>query len=156
MHQSCTLCCKCTFLSRPMVPQHLSFFPLSSHQIRSWASTSVESLITINQPHAIFWKLHQTLPLTQNGHNRCALFTFPQAEHLLRAVTSLSAFPAMNRWRFFLCDVFFFGTARNTDSHSPSRIDGIPRRMAIGAPVGICNNGCISCCRRGAVLDGSG
>lgn len=56
------------------------------------------------------------LPLTQYGHSTWANFTWPQAEHLLRAVTSFNAFPAICRCLFFICDVFFFGTARRTDS----------------------------------------
>ena len=63
-------------------------------------------------------------PSTQNGHSKCALFTLPQAEHLFKAVTSFNALPARNLCRFFLCDVFFFGTARSIDSHSPLSIEG--------------------------------
>ena len=61
----------------------------------------------------------------------------------------------MNRWRFFLCDVFFFGTARRTESHNPARtegIEGIPIRIAIGMVNAVYSMGCIICLRRGIVL----
>ncbi len=75
---------------------------------------------------------HKTVPRTQYGHRRCALLTLPQAEHLFKFVTSFNALPAMNRWRFFMCDVFFFGTARNIDSHIPDSNDGMFSEMAAG------------------------
>ena len=36
-------------------------------------------------------------PPTQNGQSKCALLTFPQAEHLFNAVTSFNPLPAINR-----------------------------------------------------------
>lgn len=120
-------------------------------------------------PHAPnLWKYHVSYqiefsrgsrdqPSTQYGHNRCALFTFPQAEHLFRAVTSCNAFPAKNRWRFFRWEVFFFGTARNIDSHSPAKMDGTSKRKASGMTKGCCRMGRRSWLRnRGAVVAWSG
>lgn len=92
------------------------------------------------------------LPLTQKGHNRCALFTFPQAEHLFRAVTSFSPFPAKNLWRFFLWEVFFFGTARRIDPHSPASIDGTSSPVNTGTVMEVCKSGCRIWERRGTVL----
>lgn len=71
-------------------------------------------------------------PSTQKGHSKCALLTLPQAEHLFKAVTSLNALPARNLWRFFLCEVFFFGTARIIDSHISASIAGTKDRVARG------------------------
>lgn len=51
----------------------------------------------------------------------CARFVRPHAEHLFSDVTSLISLPARNRVRFFMYDVFFFGTALRTPSQiSPS------------------------------------
>jgi len=60
----------------------------------------------------------------QLGHRWCILFVSPQAGHLQSDVTSFSAFPAICLCLFFICDVFFFGTAFNIPSQIPSRIDG--------------------------------
>lgn len=38
----------------------------------------------------------------------------------------------MKRERFFMCEVFFFGTARNTDSHRPASDAGMFRWIAAG------------------------
>lgn len=40
--------------------------------------------------------------------------------------------PAICRCRFFICEVFFFGTARRTDSHISVRIPGIVRDIVTG------------------------
>lgn len=69
-------------------------------------------------------KVPRSLPFTQYGHNKCALLIFPHAEHLFRAVTSFNAFPAYCLDLFFICEVFFFGTARSIDSHSPTTRPG--------------------------------
>ena len=95
------------------------------------------------------------LPATQYGHNKCALLTFPHAEHLFRAVTSFNPFPAMNLWRFFLCEVFFFGTARSIDSHSPGSIGGIFKLMEMGTARADPNKGWASCWAKRAVRDRS-
>jgi hypothetical protein len=79
---------------------------------------------------------HYYLLWTQYGHRRCALFTFPQAEHLFSAVTSFNAFPAICRCRLFECGVFFLGTARRIDSHIPDRRDGMLRFRAAGSKAG--------------------
>lgn len=86
------------------------------------------------------------VPFTQYGHRRCALFTWPHAEHLLSAVTSFNPFPAICRILFFECDVFFLGTAFSIPSHIPSSISGILSDIADGIPsakVGM--NGIESC-----------
>lgn len=41
----------------------------------------------------------------------------------------------MNLWRFFLCEVFFFGTALSIDSHKPDKMDGILRVKFIGIAI---------------------
>lgn len=71
-----------------------------------------------------------SLLATQCGHSICALFVRPQPEHVLSAVTSLSALPAICLCLFFMCDVFFFGTARNTDSQMSDTSDGIGMTIA--------------------------
>ena len=58
----------------------------------------------------------------------------------------------MNRWRFFLCDVFFFGTARKIDSQSPTNIEGTLNRSTVGMIIDSCRIGSRECLRRGAVL----
>lgn len=73
------------------------------------------------------------LPFTQYGHNTCPLFKCPQAEHLFNDVTSFSPLPAICLCLFFMCDVFFFGTARRIDSHKPSINPGILRCIAKGS-----------------------
>lgn len=62
---------------------------------------------------------------TQCGHSTCALLALPQPEHLFNAVTSFKALPAICLWRFFMCDVFFFGTARRTDSQISETREGM-------------------------------
>lgn len=70
----------------------------------------------------------------QSEHKVCIFFTPPQAGHLFNDVTSFRAFPAICRCLFFMCDVFFLGTARSIPSHmSPSR-DGI-FEMAAGMAI---------------------
>jgi hypothetical protein len=79
----------------------------------------------------------------------CALFSRPQAEHLFSAVTSFKALPAICRCRFFMCDVFFFGTARRTDSHISRSKSETPANAANGrARVFFGSNG--NCMRRRA------
>ena len=81
----------------------------------------------------------ESLPCTQYGHNKCALLTFPHAEHLFKAVKSFSAFPAYCLCLFFIWDVFFFGTAFSIDSHNPSTRPGIFSCIADGRAN--CNEG---------------
>jgi hypothetical protein len=61
----------------------------------------------------------------------CALLVLPHALHLFNAVTSRRCFPeAICRCRFFICDVFFLGTALSRPSQrSPIRA-GIGTRAA--------------------------
>jgi len=63
----------------------------------------------------------------------CALFTLPHPEHLFNSVTSFKCFPEANcRCLFFMCEVFFFGTALNIDSHMSLRIEESPAIAATG------------------------
>ena len=80
----------------------------------------------------LWLRLSKNVPVTQYGHSKFALFTFPQAEHLFKLVTSFRAFPAMNRWRFFRWEVFFLGTARRTASQISASIGGIFNVIHIG------------------------
>jgi hypothetical protein len=48
---------------------------------------------------------------------------------------SLSALPAICLCLFFMCDVFFFGTARSIDSHMSARMEGI-EAMLPGKEIG--------------------
>lgn len=77
--------------------------------------------------------IKESLPFTQYGQRICALLTWPHAEHRLSAVTSFNAFPAINRDLFFIYDVFFFGTARKSDSQRSPRRVGIFNWMAVGS-----------------------
>ena len=45
-------------------------------------------------------------------------------------MTSFNAFPAICLCLFFMCDVFFFGTALRTDSHISSSNEGIDGRLS--------------------------
>lgn len=56
------------------------------------------------------------IPCTQWGHSVWARLIWPQPGHRLRLFTSFKALPAICRWRFFIWEVFFFGTARRTES----------------------------------------
>lgn len=62
------------------------------------------------------------VPLTQYGHKTCILLGLPHAEHLFNEVISFNLpLPlCMYRCRFFICEVFFLGTARRTDSFNDS------------------------------------
>ena len=52
----------------------------------------------------------------------CIFLVWPQAGHLFKAVTSFNAFPAKSLCLFFMCEVFFFGTAFRIPSQmSPSK-----------------------------------
>jgi len=89
----------------------------------------------ISRQELMIWTWDQDapiLPLTQYGHSKWALFVWPQAEHLFNARTSFIPFPAICRDLFFMCEVFFFGTARNIPSHNPSNISGMLSCMAAG------------------------
>lgn len=55
----------------------------------------------------------------------CIFLVPPQAGHLLRFVTSLSALPAICLCLFFMCEVFDLGTALRMPSQMSPRIDGI-------------------------------
>jgi hypothetical protein len=68
---------------------------------------------------------------TQYGHSTCALFVLPHALHLFKAVTSRRCFPeASNRCRFFICEVFFLGTALRSPSQRSPIIPGMGIVMA--------------------------
>ena len=56
--------------------------------------------------------------------------TSPQAGHLHRELTSFNALPAICLCLFFMCDVFFLGTAFRIDSQISSRMDGIDGRLS--------------------------
>lgn len=58
----------------------------------------------------------------------------------------------MNRCRFFLCDVFFLGTARRIDPQSPTNIEGTLNRITVGMVTDSCRIGTREFLRRGAVL----
>ena len=58
----------------------------------------------------------------------------------------------MNRERFLLCDVFFLGTARRTDSQSPASIAGTSKRETAHKGSDSCGTGRRSRARRGTVL----
>ena len=51
------------------------------------------------------------------GQSVCIFLVLPHAGHLFRLVTSFRALPAICLCRFFICDVFFFGTAFSMPSH---------------------------------------
>jgi hypothetical protein len=68
--------------------------------------------------------------MTQYGHNTCALFALPHELHLFRAVTSFNALPAICLCLFFMCDVFFLGTALSIPSHRSESSPGIGIRAA--------------------------
>ena len=104
----------------------------SSPASHSFPATYLVFLVKSNQRHLRGGNLHDLIPLTQYGQRRCALFTFPHAEHLFRLVTSFRAFPAMNLCRFLRCDVFFLGTARSIDSHIPESMEGSLRAKVVG------------------------
>jgi phosphodiesterase/alkaline phosphatase D-like protein len=61
----------------------------------------------------------------------------------------------MNLWRFFLCDVFFFGTARKMDSHSSDSIGGTLRLIDRGIASGNPNSDRAICWGKRAALDRS-
>lgn len=126
----------CIVDPRTLPSQHPASLCLPS--MKSFPSTYFEFLFGLNLACIAvpLGRQNQNLPLTQYGHNKCARFTLPQAEHLLKFVTSFNAFPAMNLCRFFLCEVFFFGTALSIDSHKPDKIDGIPRVKCVGIAIG--------------------
>ena len=61
----------------------------------------------------------------QVRHNVCIFLVLPHEGHLLRFVTSFRALPAICLCRFFICDVFFFGTAFRMPSHISSSSEGM-------------------------------
>lgn len=69
-------------------------------------------------------------PATQYGHSMCAFFGFPQAGHRTRLLTSFSALPANCLCLFFICEVFFFGTARSMPSHISEMASGMFKVIA--------------------------
>jgi hypothetical protein len=54
----------------------------------------------------------------------------PQAGHLHKEFTSFNALPAICLCLFFICDVFFLGTALRIDSQISSRMDGNDGRLS--------------------------
>lgn len=68
-----------------------------------------------------------------DSHRVCIFLMPPQAGHLLRAVTSLSALPAICRCLFFMCDVLLLGTARRMPSQMSPSSEGSDW-MAAGTP----------------------
>ena len=64
----------------------------------------------------------------QCGQRWCIRLISPQAGHLHRELTSFNALPAICLCLFFMCDVFFLGTAFRIDSQMSSRMDGIDGR----------------------------
>ena len=61
----------------------------------------------------------------QVGHNVCIFLVLPHEGHLLRLLTSFRPLPAICLCRFFICDVFFFGTAFRIPSHISSSSEGM-------------------------------
>ena len=99
-----------------------SFFSLASLFIISLSSVSRVSM------RAISPRLGPYSLAVQCGHRWCILLISPQAGHLHREFTSFNALPAICLCLFFMCDVFFLGTALRIDSQMSSRIDGIDGR----------------------------
>ena len=60
----------------------------------------------------------------------CAFFGFPHAGHRTRLLTSFKALPANCLCLFFICEVFFFGTARSMPSHISEIAPGMFKVMA--------------------------
>lgn len=89
-----------------------------------------------------------------------ARFGLPQPGHFTTSVTSFNALPAICLCRFFMCDVFFFGTARSIDSQMPDRSPETPAMAAMaGAGRRSATGRSGRCCRRrssgGSVRDGA-
>lgn len=87
--------------------------------------------------------------LVHVGHNVCIFLVPPQAGHLFRFVTSFRPLPAICLCLFFMCDVFFLGTALRMPSHMSPSNDGIPE-MAAGIEMASAdmegNWNCCDCC----------
>jgi hypothetical protein len=79
----------------------------------------------------------------------CIFFVPPQAGHLLRFVRSFKALPAICLCLFFMCEVFFLGTALRMPSHMSPSNEGM-LEMAAGIAIaragiegnGDCRNDC--------------
>jgi len=70
------------------------------------------------------------LLLEQFGHRWCILLISPHAGHLHNEFTSFNALPAICLCLFFICEVFFLGTAFRIDSQISSRIEGNEGRLS--------------------------
>lgn len=88
----------------------------------------------------------------------CSRLTLPHDEQRLSAVRSFSPLPAMNRWRFFRYDVFFFGTALRIPSQisDSDGIDGSDNDGMASAPNEADSGakGCARRCRKGILRAG--
>lgn len=74
----------------------------------------------------------------QVGHRVCIFLVLPQAGHLFRFVTSFKALPAICLCLFFICEVFFLGTAFSMPSHMSPNIEGM---FWITAGIAMANEG---------------
>ncbi|KAI0440953.1 hypothetical protein F4803DRAFT_442964 [Xylaria telfairii] len=87
--------------------------------------------------------------LVHAEHNVCIFLGPPHAGHLLRFVTSFKALPAICLCLFFMCDVFFLGTALRMPSHMSPSNEGM---LEIAAGIAMAregiegNGGCCICC----------
>ena len=131
---SSSLCCSsfdtCSFDLKPVPNQRrIPVQPISNQCNFPSHSTSKRSH-TMSTYH-ISIEYGKDLLCTQNGQSTCALFALPHALHLFNAVTSLRCFPAaICRCRFFMCEVFFLGTALRIPSQRSENSEGIGRSAA--------------------------
>jgi hypothetical protein len=94
----------------------------------SWIS--IAELVTVRKSEIYSIIIVVALLLMQCGHNVCIFLVDPQAGHLLRLLTSFSAFPANSLCLFFMCDVLLFGTAFKMPSQISPKMPGIVCRAA--------------------------
>lgn len=81
------------------------------------------------------------VPSRHLWHNRCVRFISPQPGHVQRPLTSSRALPAICRCLFRECDVFFLGTARNTESQISSRVGRLRLMPAMATERGASRRG---------------
>ena len=108
-------------------PSFIGFFSFSAASTASQSTDFQPSLISVGHSQEMAFSAERGTPYQRRKTDINGGFSWVYRKPGHRTIdwTSLRAFPARNRDLLFECDVFFFGTARSSPSHSSDTGVGI-------------------------------
>lgn len=127
---------KCPFPT-PFITFQTIFAPGS---LRAIFSSCLDSQLAPSHPN-IGEQGSRVVPSRHLWHSRCVRLISPQPGQVHRPLMSSRALPAICRCLFRECDVFFLGTARNTESHISSRVGRLRLRPGMAMERGASSRG---------------